>query len=75
MPSSMTIVDDLLAIDRQREGLADACIGEWRWLKFRTIQPIEAVAHFGQLNILVNNAGIRLYQTVGEASAESRDTL
>ena len=34
-----------------------------------------AVAHFGQLNILVNNAGISMYQTVVEASAESWDTL
>src|SRR5438132_9636319 len=33
------------------------------------------VDHFGQLNILVNNAGIRLYQTVVEASAESWDTI
>jgi len=33
------------------------------------------VEHFGQLNILVNNAGIRLYQTVVEASAESWDTI
>ena len=45
-------------------------------------QEVEAVAfiqhtvdHFGQLNILVNNAGIRLYQTVVEASAESWDTI
>jgi len=33
------------------------------------------VDHFGQLNILVNNAGIRLYQTVVEASAERWDTI
>jgi NAD(P)-dependent dehydrogenase (short-subunit alcohol dehydrogenase family) len=45
-------------------------------------QEVEAAAfiqhtveHFGQLNILVNNAGIRLYQTVVEASAESWDTI
>lgn len=31
----------------------------------------KTVEHFGQLNILVNNAGVRLYQTVVEASAES----
>ena len=34
-----------------------------------------AVEHFGQLNILVNNAGIRMYQTVVEASAESWNTI
>src|SRR5919198_5652627 len=34
-----------------------------------------AVDHFGQLNILVNNAGIRMYQTVVEASAESWNTI
>ncbi|MGE3536637.1 MAG: SDR family NAD(P)-dependent oxidoreductase [Candidatus Tectimicrobiota bacterium] len=34
-----------------------------------------AVEHFGPLNILVNNAGIRMYQTVVEASAESWHTL
>jgi NAD(P)-dependent dehydrogenase (short-subunit alcohol dehydrogenase family) len=34
-----------------------------------------AVDHFGQLNILVNNAGIRMYQTVIEASAESWHTI
>jgi NAD(P)-dependent dehydrogenase (short-subunit alcohol dehydrogenase family) len=31
--------------------------------------------HFGELHVLVNNAGIRAYQTVVEASAESWDTL
>ena len=31
--------------------------------------------HFGQLNILVNNAAIRLYHTVTEASEESWDTI
>src|SRR5689334_22748571 len=34
-----------------------------------------AVDHFGQLNILVNNAGIRMYHTVVEASAESWNTI
>jgi 2-hydroxycyclohexanecarboxyl-CoA dehydrogenase len=34
-----------------------------------------AVEAFGRLDVLVNNAGIRLYQTVVEASAESWDTL
>ena len=34
-----------------------------------------AVEHFGQLNILVNNAAIRLYQSVTEASEESWDTI
>jgi 2-hydroxycyclohexanecarboxyl-CoA dehydrogenase len=31
--------------------------------------------HFGRLNILVNNAGMRLYQTVVEASEESWDAI
>jgi NAD(P)-dependent dehydrogenase (short-subunit alcohol dehydrogenase family) len=35
----------------------------------------QAEAHFGQLNILVNNAGIRMYQLVTEASEESWDTM
>ena len=35
----------------------------------------QTVEHFGQLNILVNNAGVRLYQTVVEASTESWDTI
>ena len=35
----------------------------------------QTVAHFGALHVLVNNAGIRMYQTVVEASAESWDTL
>ena len=34
-----------------------------------------AVEQFGQLNILVNNAAIRLYQDVTEASEESWDTI
>src|SRR5256885_5007958 len=34
-----------------------------------------AVDHFGRLNILVNNAGIRMYQTVVEATAESWDEI
>ncbi len=35
----------------------------------------QAEAHFGKLNILVNNAGIRMYQKVTEASEESWDTM
>lgn len=35
----------------------------------------EAVQRLGQLDVLVNNAGIRLYQTVVDASAESWDAL
>jgi NAD(P)-dependent dehydrogenase (short-subunit alcohol dehydrogenase family) len=34
-----------------------------------------AAAHFGQVHILVNNAGIRMYQKVTEASEESWDTM
>ena len=34
-----------------------------------------AAEHFGQLHILVNNAGVRLYQNVTEASAESWETI
>ena len=33
------------------------------------------VEHFGRLDILVNNAAIRLYQSVTEASEESWDTI
>lgn len=33
------------------------------------------VAQFGRLDILINNAGMRLYQTVVEASEESWDTI
>jgi 2-hydroxycyclohexanecarboxyl-CoA dehydrogenase len=33
------------------------------------------VEHFGRLDIVVNNAGIRLYQPVTEASAESWDSI
>ena len=33
------------------------------------------VDHFGQLDILVNNAAIRMYQDVTEASEESWDTI
>jgi len=35
----------------------------------------QTVERFGQLNILVNNAGIRMYQTVVEATAESWDEI
>jgi 2-hydroxycyclohexanecarboxyl-CoA dehydrogenase len=35
----------------------------------------KAVERFGRLNILVNNAGIRMYQTVVEATAESWDEI
>jgi len=35
----------------------------------------QAVERFGRLNVLVNNAGIRKYQTVVEASAESWDEI
>jgi 2-hydroxycyclohexanecarboxyl-CoA dehydrogenase len=35
----------------------------------------QAVERFGRLNILVNNAGIRMYQTVVEATAESWDEI
>jgi NAD(P)-dependent dehydrogenase (short-subunit alcohol dehydrogenase family) len=34
-----------------------------------------AVAHFGRLDVLVNNAGIRRYQAVTEASKESWDEM
>ena len=33
------------------------------------------IEHFGQLNILVNNAAVRLYQGITEASEESWDTI
>jgi NAD(P)-dependent dehydrogenase (short-subunit alcohol dehydrogenase family) len=35
----------------------------------------EAADRFGRLDVLVNNAGIRMYQTVVEASAESWDEI
>jgi meso-butanediol dehydrogenase / (S,S)-butanediol dehydrogenase / diacetyl reductase len=35
----------------------------------------QAARRFGRLNILVNNAGVRLYHTVEEASAESWDEI
>ena len=35
----------------------------------------QAADHFGRLDVLVNNAGIRLYHTVVEASAESWDEI
>lgn len=35
----------------------------------------QTVERFGQLNVLVNNAGIRMYQTVVDASAESWDAI
>lgn len=48
--------------DMQREAEASAFIQQ-------------AEAHFGHLHILVNNAGIRMYQRVTEASEESWDTM
>ena len=35
----------------------------------------QAAAHFGQLNILVNNAGVRMYRAVTETSTESWRTV
>ena len=35
----------------------------------------QALQQFGRLNVLVNNAGIRMYQTVVEATAESWDEI
>jgi NAD(P)-dependent dehydrogenase (short-subunit alcohol dehydrogenase family) len=35
----------------------------------------QALEQFGRLNVLVNNAGIRMYQTVVEATAESWDEI
>jgi 2-hydroxycyclohexanecarboxyl-CoA dehydrogenase len=35
----------------------------------------QTVERFGRLNVLVNNAGIRMYQTVVEATAESWDEI
>src|SRR5437870_8109879 len=35
----------------------------------------QAANHFGRLDVLVNNAGIRMYETVVEASAESWDEI
>jgi NAD(P)-dependent dehydrogenase (short-subunit alcohol dehydrogenase family) len=35
----------------------------------------QALEKFGRLNVLVNNAGIRMYQTVVEATAESWDEI
>ena len=51
-----------MTVDIQREAEAMAFIQQ-------------AEAHFGQLHILVNNAGIRMYQTVVEASEASWDTM
>lgn len=51
-----------MAVDMQREAEAMAFIQQ-------------AEAHFGHLHILVNNAGIRMYQTVTEASEASWDTM
>jgi NAD(P)-dependent dehydrogenase (short-subunit alcohol dehydrogenase family) len=36
---------------------------------------LQAADRFGRLDVLVNNAGIRMYQTVVEASAESWDEI
>ena len=56
--------------------------GEELFVEARMEREAEALAfirrtveHFGQLNILVNNAAIRLYQSVTEASEESWDTI
>src|SRR5262249_31832077 len=35
----------------------------------------QGLERFGRLNVLVNNAGIRMYQTVVEATAESWDEI
>jgi NAD(P)-dependent dehydrogenase (short-subunit alcohol dehydrogenase family) len=35
----------------------------------------QALGRFGRLNVLVNNAGIRMYQTVVDATAESWDEI
>lgn len=51
-----------VAADMQREAEATAFIQQ-------------AETHFGHLHILVNNAGIRMYQKVTEASEASWDTM
>ena len=65
-----------LAADLQRQGIEALFV-------LSQIEKEEAaaafvqrtVARFGRLDVLVNNAGIRLYQTVVEASAESWETI
>ena len=59
-----------------------ACGGEVLFVETHIEYEAEAMAfvrraaeHFGHLNILVNNAGVRLYQRVTEASEESWDTI
>ncbi len=59
-----------------------ACGGDVLFVEARMERETEAAAfirrtaeQFGQLDILVNNAAIRLYQRVTEASEESWDTI
>jgi len=66
-------------------GMADeikASGGDVLFVKAHLEREAEAMAfirrtveHFGQLDVLVNNAAVRLYQNVTEASEESWDTI